>query len=53
LNSGSSLPDIKLAETISQITGESPEQKEMILHLMKNMSHNKSITAFHRTMAAD
>ena len=53
LNPGSSLSDIKLAETISQITGESPEQKEMILHLMKNMSHNKSITAFHRTMAPD
>ena len=53
LNPGSSLSDIKLAETISQITGESPEQKEMILHLMMNMSHNKSIMAFHRTMAPD
>ena len=48
LNSESGLADINLAETISRITGESPEQKEMILHLMKKMSHDKSISAFHR-----
>ncbi|HLA57942.1 MAG TPA: hypothetical protein VK622_04260 [Puia sp.] len=53
LNTGSGLPDINLAEIISQITGESPEQKETILHLIKKMSHNKSITAIHRSMTAD
>ena len=50
LNSGNGQPDINLAELISRITGESPEQKEMILHLIKKMSHHKSITAFHRSM---
>ena len=53
LSSGIGLPDINLAETISQITGEPPEQKEMILQLIKKMSHNKSITAFHRSMSAE
>lgn len=53
LNPESELSDINLAETISQITGESPEQKELILHLMKKMSHNKSITSFQRSMTAE
>ncbi len=53
LNPGSRLSDINLAETISQITGESPEQKELILCLMKKMSHNKSITSFQRSMTAE
>ena len=53
LNSESGPADINLAETISRITGESPEQKEIILHLMKKMSHEKSISAFHRSMTAD
>jgi len=53
LNPDSGLSNINLAETISQITGESPEQKELILHLMKKINHNKSITAFHRSMTAE
>ena len=53
LNPGSDSSDINLAETISQITGESPEQKEMILLLIKKMSHNKSITSFQRSMTAE
>ncbi|HET7001396.1 MAG TPA: hypothetical protein VFI33_08810 [Puia sp.] len=52
-NSGSGLSSNDLAETISRITGESPEQKEMILHLIKKMSHNNITTSFHRSMAAD
>jgi hypothetical protein len=53
LHPESGLPDSNLAETISRITGESPEQKEMILELMKKMSHNKSISTFHRSMTAE
>src|ERR1700759_293155 len=41
-NSGSGLSAGNLAETISQITGESPEQKELILHLIKKMSPNNA-----------
>ena len=53
LNPENGLSDINLAETISQITGELPEQKQMILHLMKKMSHDKSVATFHRSMTAD
>lgn len=52
-NSGSGLTSNDLAETISQIMGESPEQKEIILHLLNKMSHGNISTAFHRSMAAD
>jgi len=53
LTSGGDLPDNSLAETISQITGESTEQKEMILHLIRKMSHDKLTTPFHHKMATD
>jgi hypothetical protein len=52
-SSGRSLTSNELAETIAQITGESPEQKEKILHLMKKMSHNNITTVFHHSMPAD
>jgi hypothetical protein len=52
-NPGSGLSPVNLVETISQITGESPEQKEKILYLMKKMSHGKITTAFHRSMNTD
>jgi hypothetical protein len=52
-NPVSGLPDIKLAEKITQITGESPEQKELILYLIKKMSHPKSNTSFHHPMATE
>jgi hypothetical protein len=53
LNSWSDSPATHLAETIIQITGESPEQWEMILQLLKKMSQYNGITAFHRSMTAE
>jgi len=50
---GSGLSFNDLAVTISQITGESPEQKEKILHLIKKMSHHNITATFHRSMAGD
>jgi len=50
---GSGLSFNDLAVTISQITGESPEQKEKILHLMKKMSHHNITITLQRSMAAD
>jgi hypothetical protein len=52
-NSGSGLSFNDLAELISQIMGEPPEQKEKILYLIKKMSQNNITTTFHRSMAAD
>jgi hypothetical protein len=49
----SGLNDIKLAETITRITGESPSLKDMTLHLMKKMSRSQSMHPFHRSMNAD
>jgi hypothetical protein len=42
----SGLPDIKLAEIISRIMGESPEQAQLVLHLMKKMNDVKAKTLF-------
>jgi hypothetical protein len=47
------LSEIKLAEIISQMMGESPEQAQLVLHLMKKMSSVKCIDTFDRQMAAD
>jgi hypothetical protein len=52
-NPGSGLSFIDLAVTISQFTGESPEQKEKILHLMQKMSHHNITTTLRRSMSAD
>lgn len=53
LSSWSDSPDIHLAETIIQITGESPEQKELILHLMKKISHHNGPSGYHPSMIAE
>jgi hypothetical protein len=52
-NSEVGLSDIKLAEIISQVMGEPPEQAQLVLHLMKKMSSVKSINALDRLMAPD
>jgi hypothetical protein len=53
LNSGSGLPDIRLAETISLITGETPEHKDLILYLMTKMSTHNSPAVYHRSMTSE
>jgi hypothetical protein len=53
VNPASGLNDIKLAETIIRITGESLALKDMTLHLMKKMSHTTGMNNFHRSMSAE
>jgi hypothetical protein len=52
-DTGKGLAADDMAETIIRITGESPEQKEKILCLMKKMSHTYTTTAFHPSMRED
>lgn len=46
INPSTGFTDIQLAETITKITGESPEQKDLILHLIKKMNHTKASSLF-------